>query len=495
MRKEWFFNRVCGVQTVVYTEDGALVDVSVEDEEDGSLLGNIYKGKVQNVVAGMQAAFVSCGLEKNCYLPLNEGAGRFSSYDGDGKPHERVLKEGDEILVQVVKVPRGNKGAKVSCELSFVGKNLIFLPATDFMGISRKITDEAERERLLNEASALREEGQGFIVRTAAEEAEPRRLKIEWAYLKRIYQLMLEEAKNAPVGTAVYREYELPLKVMRDSLGGDIDKIYVGDRALYERMVRFVSLRTDIGTDKVEYYDGARDMYSAFGIAEQVYKLAEPEVPLKNGGYLVIDRTEAMTVIDVNTGKYVGDNNLEETVFETNVYAAREIARQVRLRNIGGIIAVDFIDMENLEHRAAVEEELKNALFSDRSKCTMLPMNELCVCLFTRKRTINPIFEFLLKSCPHCTREGYVLSDKYMGMRLRSELMEKFAEGCNTALVELNRTLFEKIVSEGYFREELAHIWQDKIIYMVPHTTWHEEKFTVESVEGMIVPENAVRFS
>lgn len=479
MKKEWFFDRFCGTQLVVYAEDGKIVEVGVGSDRGEDILGNIYKGRVANVVPGMQAAFVSCGMERNCYLPLDEVTPRFTSYDGEGGAHSGLkLKEGDEVLVQVVKLPRGNKGAKVTCDLSLVGKNLIFLPNTDFLGISRKITDPHMRESLLKEADKLRGEGQGFIVRTAAEEATKRHLKVESEYLKRMYRSVLETAKNVPVGSCVYREYDLPVKVMRDSLGG-VNKIYVGDVELYERVVHLARMRSDLGEKKIVLHTGERSMFAHYGLSEQVYTLSYPQVPLENGGYIVIDATEAMTVIDVNTGKYTGELDLESTVFETNLLAAREIARQVRLRNIGGIVAVDFIDMAEEEHRTAVDEALSEALSQDRSKCRALPMSELCVTLFTRKRTNNELQSFLLKPCTHCTRQGYVLSDIYMAMRIRGEILEKFADGYSAVIIELNRDLMLKILSEHYFSRELEGKWRGKRVYMIPHRTFHEEQFTI----------------
>ena len=488
MKKEWFFDRFCGEQTVAYAEDGKLIEVRSENEKSGDVVGSIYKGRVSNVVAGMQAAFVSCGMERNCYLPLDEGsAARFHTYDGEGNVKERLeLKEGDEILVQVVKAPRGNKGAKVSCDLSFVGKNLIYLPKTDFMGISRKITGPETREKLLKEADKLRAAGEGFIVRTAAETAPKRSLKTEAEYLKRVYNSVLETAKTAPVGTAVYREYELPLKVMRDSLGGE-GTIYVGDRELYERIVHLVRLRSDFREKKVVLYEGEQSMFFHYGLSEQIYRLAEPRIELASGAYLVIDHTEAMTVIDVNTGKYTGESDLESTAFKTNLSAAREIARQVRLRNISGIVAVDFIDMSDEEHRAAVDAELACALSADRAKCRGLPMSDLCVTMFTRKRTHREIRAFLLKPCPHCTREGYVLSDVYMAMRLRTEIMEYFRKGYKSVIIELNRSLMHSILSERYFTEEVRGAWRDKRVYMIPHSTYHEEKYVIRGDNSSVL--------
>ena len=493
MKKEWFFDRFCGVQVAVYAEDGNIVELAVENEREGNVLGSIYKGRVANVVAGMQAAFVSCGLEKNCYLPLNERAARFASYDGDGKSAGRTLREGDEILVQVEKLPRGSKGAKVTCDLSFVGKHLIFLPTTDFLGISRKITDEETRARLLANADRLRGEGQGFIVRTAAENATPRRLKAEAEYLKKVYREVLEAAKTAPVGSAVYREYDLPVKILRDSPVGDADKLYVREKSVYEKAARFARAHPGFSAKKIVHYTGQRNMYAEYGLSEQIYELTRPAVPLPSGGYLVIDRTEAMTVIDVNTGRYVGESDLESTVFETNLQAAREIARQVRLRNLGGIVTVDFIDMTASEHCEAVNAALAEALASDRAKCRVFPMNELCVTIFTRKRTSNDLSTFLLQPCPHCTRQGFVLSAMYTAMRLHGEITDRFADGYRAAIVELNRDVMQAILSERYFHEDVLGDWREKRVYMIPHADWQEEKFSVrgDNAGVLTLPDNA----
>ncbi len=493
MKKEWFFDRFCGMQVAAYTEDGVIVEVGVEDEQHGDLLGNIYVGKVQNVLSGMQAAFVSCGLERNCYLPLGERAALFGSYDGEGGEGARpVLKEGDSVLVQITKLPRGGKGAKVTCDLSFVGKNLIYLPRTDFLGISRKITEPEVRERLLKEADKLREPGQGFIVRTAAAEATRRQLKVECEYLKRMYRSALEAAKTAPHGTPVYREYALPVKVMRDSLGG-ANRIVVGDRELYEKVLPLARLRPDLGEKKVALYEGARSMFAEFGLSEQIMRLTDARLDLPNGSYLVVDRTEAMTVIDVNTGRYTGESDLESTVFETNLLAAKEIARLVRVRGIGGIIAVDFIDMTEEEHCRAVDEALAAALSEDRAKCRVYPMNELCVTLFTRKRTGNDLVNFLLKKCPACSRQGYVLSDIFMAMRLRAAILDHFASGYRAVVIDLNAQLMSTVLANRYFAEEMKGEWKDKRVYMVPHLTWKEEEFTVrgDNSDVLTLPNDA----
>lgn len=493
MKKEWFFDRFCGTQIVVYAEDGKVVEIGAEAESPAHAIGNIYKGKVMNVVAGMHAAFVNCGMEKNCYLPLSEAAAVISTYDGSGRAVRTLsLKEGDEILVQLVKPARGSKGAKVTCDLSFVGKNLIYLPHTDFLGISRKLTDESVRETLLQETQTLREEGEGFIVRTAAERASEHQLKVEAEYLKRMHRLVLERFVAAPVGTVVYREYELPVKVMRDSLGG-VGKIYVGDKELYEKVLTLVRMRSDFSETDVVLHTGKRTMITEYGLAEQIYELANRHVSLANGGDLVIDRTEAMTVIDVNTGKFTGDTDLESTVYETNLLAAKEIARQVRMRNIGGIIAVDFIDMADEEHKKRVEEALAEALSEDRAKCRVFPMSELCVTLFTRKRSETDITSLMHKPCPHCTRQGFVFSDQFMAMKLRAAIADCFAQGHRAVVVELNRGLMEEILRCHYLTAEVEGAWKEKRVYMIPHRTYHEEQYTIRGDNDavLILPDDA----
>ncbi len=485
MRKEWFFDRFCGEQIAIYAEDGKIVEVSVENDGKRDLIGMICKGVVCNVVAGMQAAFISCGLEKNAYLPLDENLFAFSSYDGEGRAQAPIsLKEGDEVLVQVVKPPLGAKGAKVTTSLSFVGKRIIYLPHTDFLGISRKITDEETRARLLDEALSLKKEGEGFIMRTVAESAGSKQFQIEADYLRQVFRSVQEAAEGAPVGAVLYRDQDLASKVARDSLGDDVSNIYVGDRELYERVLALIRLRTDISEDKLILYEGQRSLVREYGLDNQIYDLASARVEIGNGANLVIDHTEAMTVIDVNTGKFVGGDDLESTVFRTNLLAAREIARQVRLRNMGGIFAVDFIDMAEEEHRNAVFAELECCLMQDRAKCRLQPMSDLCVVLFTRKRTIHEVSNFLLKPCPHCTREGYVLSDIYMAMRIRTEMMELFHEGYDGVVIELNYDLANAIAEERVFAKEMKGRWKEKRVFLIPHKTYHQEKFTVKGFYG-----------
>lgn len=491
-------DRYCNQQFAALVEDGKLVEFACEKEPRVSCVGNIYKGKVTNVLSGMNAAFINCGLEKNCYLSMDESYTDCTKYDG-ATPEKAEngsldLRVGDEIIVQVTKPPRGNKGAKVTMRLSFVGKTMIYLPNTDFLGISRKITDENVRAKLLQTAENMREStSEGFIVRTKAPFATEKQLKTEAAFLKKLYGETRKAAKNAPVGSILYEDEDLPLRVLRDSYGEDVSAFHVGDRALYERLLRLIKLRRDIPARKLMFYEGNRSMLREYGISPLVYGVASPAVPLENGGYIVIEHTEALTVVDVNTGSYVGKNNLEETVFAVNLAAAKEIARQVRLRNIGGIVVVDFIDMLDEKHKEAVTETLKTALSLDRAKCNVLPMSELCISQFTRKRLGHDTHSYLVKPCPHCEGRGHVHDDVFVITRLRADVLDCFAEGHTAVVIELNEKIMTRIFEEKLFEREKQERWKEKRLYFIPHKTYRENYFTVrgETAENPALPDKA----
>lgn len=498
MKKEWFFDCYCGRQFVALLEDGKLTEFLSEKENDGEIVGNIYKGRVTNVLAGMNAAFVACGLERNCYLSMEEAYTDYSKYDGVmGKMNLRLseLKVGDEILVQVTKPPRGNKGAKVTTHLSFVGKNLIYLPNTDFIAISRKITDEKVCERVLSEVTKLRDEkkGEGFIIRTQAPLAGKRKLKRESEFLKKLWYDLVERAKSASIGQVLHKDLDLPLRVVRDSLGDELVAIHVGNKMLYERLLPIVGMSKDIPERKLLLYSGERSMYREYGISQIIYDAVSPTVSLESGGYVVIDQTEAMTVVDVNTGSYVGDTNHEETVFKVNAEAAIEIARQVRLRNLGGLVVVDFIDMVDEAHKERITEILREQLALDKAKCNVLPMSEFCLTQFTRKRVGNDVASFLVKPCRHCKGNGHVHDDFFVITRIRADLLDLFANGFTAAIVDLNEEIMRKILSEGFFKAEVKGRWRDKRIYLVPHRTYHEEYFSVrgDNSEVLTLPDNA----
>ena len=500
MKKEWFFDRYCGQQFVALLEDGKVVEFESENEDDGSIVGNIYKGVVMNVLSGMNAAFVDCGLERNCYLSTDETYTDCAKYDGlhasTAPTSLSDLKDGDEIIVQVTKSPRGNKGAKVTSNLSFVGKRIIYLPNTDFFGVSRKITDEAQRAMLMTVAESLRREDEsaGFILRTKSPLATQEELEREANYLRKLFLKMSEKAKTAPVGALLYRDEDLPVRVVRDSFGDEITAMHVGDKELYFRLLDFIETFGEMDKSKLRFYEGERSMFREYNISKLVYDATKPHVPLEGGGSLIIDHTEAMTVIDVNSGSFIGDTNLSETVFNVNLRAAEEIARQVRLRNIGGIVVVDFIDMFNEEHKQQVTDALRAHLSQDKAKCNVLPMSELCLTQFTRKRVGKDLATSLIKPCPHCHGNGSVHNDLFMMTQLREDLLDCFFEGYLSAVVDLNEGMARKIIQEHTFSKEMQGRWKNKRIYLIPHKTYKEHTFFIRGENNRFpdVPENAI---
>ncbi|MBR7100190.1 MAG: Rne/Rng family ribonuclease [Clostridia bacterium] len=488
MKKELYFDRHSGLQLSALVEDGKLVELGIENEERKEFVGNIYKGRVVNVIESMNAAFVDCGLERNCFLPLSddEALDVVSKYATKTEKRRRKkspplqLSPGDELIVQAVKNPRGNKGAKLSTKLSFVSKNLIFLPNTDFLGVSRKISEVELRENLLFTADRLRKKGEGLVVRTVAPYAKLSQLKTELAYLRSLYATVLEKYKTLPVGGILHREYDLPARVIRDSFNDEISRVTVGEKGLYEQLVSLSSLRPAFESWNIELYEGQDDMFSKYGIAEQVKQLSGSTVSLPNGGSIVIERTEALTAIDVNTSRYLGDENLEDTVYATNIAAAREIARQMRLRDVGGIVVVDFIDMLDERHRQSVEEELRQCLSHDKVQSNVLPMNEFCLSVFTRKRTTNGVASKLLKPCSHCKLNGHIFSDEFNICLIRAEILKALSDGAQTVVVDMNRGLMEFLFKHKMLENELKR-WHGSKVYFVPHRTYHEEQFKLKA--------------
>ena len=478
-------------------KEWVLTEFSAEKEPRQDIVGNVYKGKIVNVLAGMNACFVACGFSKNCYLSLDASYTDCSKYDETPVIQSNSKREfavGDEVIVQVTQAPRGNKGAKVTTHLSFVGKSCIYLPTTDFIGISRKITDEKEREKLFKTMEKIRQKtGGGYIARTQAPFATAKQWKAEIEYLQKLYRQMMQKAETAQVGDLLYEDEDLPARMMRDCFGDEISVIHVGDAELYERLKNLINLRSDISPKKLVMHTGELSMFQEYGIMPLVYEATRPNVSLPSGGYLIIDETEALTVVDVNTGSFTGNKNLQDTVFQVNLEAAKEIARQVRLRNVGGIFVVDFIDMAREEDKIAVTEELKKHLSKDKAKCKVLPMSEFCLTQFTRKRIGGEALSFLLKPCPHCAGNGHVHADIFVITRLRDAILGCFAKGWTSAIVDLNEGIMEEILKEGTFSIEVKNRWKDKRIYLIPHKTFAEEEFTLrgENASVLDLPDKA----
>lgn len=481
-KKILYFDNFCGMESYAAVEDGKLCEFNFESRKRKNIIGNVYKGRVTDILNGMQAAFVNCGLERNCYLSVEDLFPDKNKYDGSEVdiPKELNLKVGDEILVQVVKAPVGKKGAKVTTALSFVGKYFIYMPNTPFIGVSRKIHDPELRKNLIFNATRMCRGSEGMIVRTAAPYANRKQAADELDYHRRLHRAVLDKFKKAEVGEILYTDYPLFMRVMRDTLLFDVEKIYVGNKELYDQFADVVKA-SNIRARNIILHDNGTDMFYDLGLTPQIIELVSPRVQLDNGAYLVIEKTEALTVIDVNTGKFTGDDSLEHTVYYTNILAAREIARQVQLRNIGGIVVVDFIDMDSEKHRAAIVEELERALENDKTKCNVLPMSKFGLVEFTRKRTgPSPATQFV-QPCRYCGGSGSAYIPEMIILNVRAHLLELLSQGKSVVSIDMNAAIADKMASWKALVEEIQQKYPLARIYLIPHRTYHDEHFMLRA--------------
>lgn len=494
-KKTLYFDNLCGFACYAATEHGKLTEFTLEPNDGGSIIGNIYKGKVCDVLEGMQAAFVNCGLERNCYLSAADLIPDETKYDGEMRAEPKLnLKVGDELMVQVVKAPVGKKGARVTTNLSFVGKYTIYMPETPFVGVSRKITDSELKRNLIFSAGRALKGGEGLIVRTAAPFAA-RNIKIdEIDGFRNIYAEMKKKFKTAPVGTLLYSDSPLHIRVLRDFLTREIEKIHVGNERLEADVQAHLKPFAPHAKIPVVRHGEKTDMFRECGLDKQIIEMTQPKVELDSGAYLVIEKTEALTVIDVNTGKFIGDDNLEQTVYQTNILAAREIARQVQLRNIGGIIVVDFIDMESENHRAALTEELKNALKNDKAKCRVLPMSKLGLTEFTRKRVGTSPLGFMTKTCKFCRGAGATRSTEFILFELRAKLLELLSQGYGTVCIDMNFDAANKLIAWEAMTESIRAAYPQARVYITSHRTYREDtvNYRVENSPSFSLPEGTV---
>ena len=418
---------------IALVEHGTLTEFYLERPTEKGLVGNIYKGKVRRVLPGMQAAFVDIGLERtgflyvddvqvgssdleqivldnNCGCCYENGHQELASPRYAEKNIEDLLFEKQEILVQVCKEPLGTKGARLTCHITIPCRNLVFMPMTDHIGISRKIDDEQVRDRLHRVIEELRPAGTGFIVRTLAENASREELEADMEFLLHIWSEIQDLEAKAPVPSLVYADLDIILRVVRDIFSPEIDRVVVDNRQTYERVFRFVETFAPRLINKVHLYTGEQPVFEAYGIEVEISRALDKKIWLRCGGYIIIETTEALTVIDVNTGRFVGKSDLEETIFKTNMEAVKEIAYQLRLRNIGGIIIIDFIDMEEESHREEVFRALKEAAQNDKSRVNILKVSEFGLVQMTRKRNREDLSRMLCEPCQYCNGEGVVKS-------------------------------------------------------------------------------------
>ena len=487
-----FFDKFGGNTVVAVVQGGKLIEYHIEKAVNNQIVGNIYKGKVKNVLNGMQAAFVDVGLSKNGYLFVGDTLLDKGILSDESFPTSLNIKDGDEVMVQAVKDPQGNKGARLSMQLSLAGKYVVYVPNLEFSSVSRKISDENCKNNIIKLLNGIKGKTGGFIARTAAEFAKPAEIKSEAKNLICQYKEVLKNFKNACIGDVVYCEGDLVMRMVRDVLTTDVDKIVVADKDIYERLKALPKSKGKI-KKKLEFFDKKEDVFKYYHLDEEIESLFHNRVNLSSGAYLIIDRTEALTVIDVNTGSYIGEDKLEETVYQTNLLAAKEIARQVRLRNIGGIVVVDFIDMHNEEHRVKLVEALEEALKQDRLKCNVIGMTGLGLVEFTRRKKRKELSSVLNKPCPYCKGEGKIFADEYVVMKIRTALLDLFINDYKSAIIDLNQSICDFILKTGALKKDLDRYFADKRIYLVPHKSYHQEFFKIkgDNEEVLTIPDNA----
>ena len=444
MTEEILINVTPRETRVAVVENGMLQELHIERGWRRGVVGNIYKGRVQRVMPGMQAAFVDIGLERAAFLhaadivrpaPVIEEGGDAPVPALPPRPITELLRDGQEIIVQVVKDPIGSKGARLTTQLSVPSRYLVLLPGSRVIGVSARIEDELERVRLKSIVGELSGAGpqHGYIVRTNAEGQPEDALGEDIDYLRRAWALIEERSATARVGECVYEDLILPLRAVRDLMRRDVEKVKVDSRETYERLRRFAAQymppeadpdRRGLA-DRIEHYAGARPIFDLYGVEDELGRALDKQVPLKSGGYLVIDQTEAMTTIDINTGSFLGQRNLEETVFRTNLEAAQSVARQLRLRNLGGIIIIDFIDMVDPEHRRQVLRQLEKALARDHAKTTVYDFSPLGLVEMTRKRTTESLEHQLSEPCHECGGRGMLKTPETVTYEIFREIVRQ----------------------------------------------------------------------
>ncbi len=411
---------------VALMQQGVVQELHIERTASRGIVGNIYLGKVVRVLPGMQSAFMDVGLERTAFLHVAD-IRNAQSGEQDNRPIERILSEGQQLLVQVLKDPIGTKGARLSTQISIAGRLLVFLPQDRHIGISQRIGDEAARERLRRRLHDLKslEGGGGFIVRTVAEDATDEALEADIAYLRKIWAEIKHHAQTAAPAALVHEDLTLGQRVLRDLVTPETARIQVDSRENFQKLSAFAEEYMPQVASLITHYTGERPLFELYGVEDEIEKALARRVDLKSGGYLIIDQTEAMTTVDVNTGGYVGVRNFDDTVFKTNLEAAQTIARQLRLRNLGGIIIVDFIDMDTPEHRAAVLDEFNRALARDHTRLSVNGFTALGLVEMTRKRTRESLAHILCEPCPTCEGRGEVKTVQTMCYKILRELLRE----------------------------------------------------------------------
>jgi ribonuclease G len=499
---------------VALMQDGHLVELHVDRGDNRGFVGNVYLGKVVRVLPGMQAAFVDIGLDRAAFLyvgdiypeflhmheghaeeslavdepdladvPLNdEGVPRATTRAGL-PPIQDLLKEGQEIVVQVAKDPIGTKGARLTTHIALPGRYLVFMPTVEHVGISRRIEKEKERRRLRDVVEKHRKPGAGYIVRTVCEGQPLETLRADMEYLERTWGRVQEASKSRKAPAGLHTEYNIVIRAVRDLFAEDVERMVIDDRKMFEEARAFVSDFMPAAKDRVHLYRGAEPIYDTYGVEVEIQRSLGRKVWLKSGGYLVIDQTEALMAIDVNSGKFVGSSSLEDTTLKINLEAVQEIVYQLRLRNIGGIIIIDFIDMDREQNREKVYKTLEEALESDRARTNVLEISELGLVEMTRKRTQEGLDRYLMESCPTCTGTGVLRSRATTMFEILREIKRESVRSPNNATVYVNTgpAIADALYGDGFLDLEATEKSVGKRVVVRALGHYHPQQFEVYS--------------
>jgi ribonuclease G len=503
MKQEIFINSTPQESRIAIIEDGLLAEFLIERKEEMGIAGNIYKGKVSRVLPGMQAAFVDIGMEKAAFLHASD----FSSVPEDVQlitspgedveveavpkraPHHRLplekqLSRDEAILVQVAKDPLGTKGARVTSHISLPGRYMVFMPGTKHIGISRRIESDEERTRLKEIAESVLTKHGGFILRTASEGRSKREIQRDLRFLTILWRRLQKKAEKAAAPSLIHQDLDLIARTIRDFFTADTEQVVIDSAKDHRRIMDFVRQFMPRLKPKIVLYSGAEPLFDRHGIEEKIAKVLDRRVWLRSGGYIIIERTEALTAIDVNTGRFVGKRNQEETIVRTNLEAAQEVVRQLRLRNVGGIIIIDFIDMEKESNRKKVYDALRDALKKDKARSNILKISELGLVEMTRQRTRESLENQLLSPCPHCEGRGRIKSAVTVAYDLLRAIKKQQAtlENGKNILVRLHPDVANFLYDEkNNSLENLEREINRRIIIKVSQELRHDQYEIAES--------------
>ena len=493
MANELIINVTLWETRVALLEDRVLVELYIERTKDRGIMGNIYKGKVVKVLPGMQAAFVDIGLEKASFLYVSDVYGGMEDYEEMGFQGEEMptyfppssqiqdlLSEGQELLVQISKEPLGTKGTRITSHITLPGRYLVYMPTVDHVGVSRRIRDERERRRLREIIQTIKPQSGGFIVRTASEGAEPDEIRNDMEFLLHLWNNIQKKKESSPAPSLIHSDLNMVLRVIRDLLSPQVNRIVIDSKEEHENILSFINSYMPKQKYEIILYEKMEPIFDAYGIEIEIDKILGRKVWLKSGGYIVIDICEALVAIDVNTGRFVGKRNVADTILKTNLEAAKEIAYQLRLRNIGGIIIIDFIDMEREGDREKVFQALEEATRKDRQKMNIFKISELGLMEMTRKRTRENISRILSEPCSYCEGAGLIKSKTTVCYDIFQEIERSSTElGGHSIMVEVNPEVADLLYEEERAGVEELERKMKKKILVKGKPGFHQEQFNI----------------